>query len=380
MVHRRMDLLLAALLAGAMTACAAAQGGAGSAAAAPAAAPDPVDAGLADAGAGALVVVAAADWCEPCNELHHRFLDTPAGQQALAGHTYRELDVDTPAGGAAAAELRILGYPSTVVLRRIAGQRVEVGRIEGFDSAAEYAATLKELLTRTTPVAWCAQPLPPGLPPAHTAVETLPVLRCAADSLRGPDAQRAADLLRTFAGDPVRWSAAATWDDSARLDVLAAIRLLGRYQTRVARDHMACATTFGALATFAGTPDKSRGGMHYWRARCLLRGGQPDTAQAELRGYLAGRPGDAQAAELVADFLVHEALGQPWGPPWALELLGGIVQQKPDDHWAHYLMGAVLARAGRMEEARAAVAKALALKPESAIYLRHRDRWAAAGK
>ncbi len=348
--------------------------------AAPASGQEVLEGGLAAAGAGALVVVASADWCEPCNELHHRFLDTDTGKQALAGHAFREVDVDTSAGGAVAADLRILGYPSTVVLRRIGGQRVEVGRIEGFDSAAEYSSTLKELLIRTAPVAWCAQPLHAALPASHAPAETLPVLRCAAESLRGPDAQRAAVLLTGFVADPVRWSAAAAWDDGARTDLLATLRLLGRYQTRVQRDHAACATTFGAIATFAGTPEKSRGGMHYWRARCLLRGGKPDVAQAELRQYLAGRAADAQAAELVADFIVHEALAQPWGPAWALELLTGLVQQKPDDHWAHYLLGMVHARAGRMDEARAAIAKALALKPESAIYLRHRDQWAAAGK
>ncbi len=372
-----------AILALSVGACGGVQSGSPGAApaeTAPSSGPGVLDAGLDAAGSGALVVVASADWCEPCNELHHRFLDTSAGKQALAGHAFREVDVDTSAGGAVAADLRILGYPSTVVLRRMGGQRVEVGRIEGFDSAAEYSTTLRELLARTAPVAWCAQPLPVALPASHAPAETLPVLRCAAESLRGPDAQRAAALLAGFVADPVRWSAAAAWDEAARTDLLATLRLLGRYQTRVMRDHAACASTFGAIATFAGTPEKSRGGMHYWRARCLLRGGKPEVAQAELRQYLAGRAGDAQAAELVADFVVHEALAQAWGPRWALELLMALAQQKPDDHWAHYLLGVVHARAGRMDEARAAIAKALAVKPESAIYLRHRDQWAAAGK
>ncbi|MSQ83729.1 MAG: hypothetical protein EXR77_12730 [Myxococcales bacterium] len=332
-----------------------------------------LDAGVAAAElkGGALVVVATADWCEPCNELHHRFLDTPAGQTALASHVLREFDVDTSTGNAVAAQLRVLGYPTTLVLRRHDGQLVEMGRVEGFDSAAEYQHTLQELLAKTTAIGWCAEPLPAALPASTEPQVVLPVLRCAAASLRSPTADGAALVLTAFVDDPARWAAAAQWPETARVEVLGAVRLLGRYQTRVRGEHLLCAQTFGAMLAFAGTPDQGKPGYHYWRAKCLLRGGQPDAARHQLEGLLRDKANAVGTAELVADFVVHEALKQPWGPAWAQALLNAVLAQKPDNHWAHYLLGTLHTKAGRVQLAKDELALALKLKADSAIYARH---------
>ena len=320
---------------------------------------------------GALVVVATADWCEPCNELHHHFLETPAGQAALASHVLREFDVDTSTGSAVAAQLRVLGYPTTLVLRRHGGQLVEMGRVEGFDSTAEFQHTLQELLAKTTAVAWCAEPLPAALPASTDPQVVLPVLRCAAASLRSHTADGAALLLTAFAGDPARWTAAAQWPQVQRGEVLGAVRLLGRYQTRILGEHLACAQTFGTMLAFSGAPDQGKPGYHYWRAKCLLRGGQPDAARHQLESLLRDKANAVGTAELVADFVVHEALKQSWGPAWAQELLTAVLAQKPDNHWAHYLLATLHAKAGRVQLAKDELALALKLKADSAIYARH---------
>lgn len=323
---------------------------------------------------GAEVVVATAEWCEPCNELHQRFLDTAEGKAALAGHTVREIDIESPDGSQTAAQLRVLGYPTTLVLRQFQGRAVEVGRIEGFDSAAEFKATLAELLARERPGAVCAAQVPAALPPPAERAPVLATLQCAAELLHTDLAERAARIIAEALASQPLLDAAAAWPEGDRLALLAAFRLLGRYQTRVLGQHADCAATFGKMLAWPGTPEKSKSGSLYWRAKCTLRGGDPAGAQQQWQAFLAAKPNDADAEELAADFMVHEAVKQPWGPPLALQLLQDVVRQKPQNDWAHYLLFRLHTAAGRAVEAQAELDAALKIKPDAAIYLRHKPR------
>ena len=331
----------------------------------------------AEAGAARpIVVFATADWCEPCNELHHRFVDTAEGVAALKPAVVREIDVDASTGHAVAAQWHVLGYPTTLVLRQTAAGLHEIGRIEGFDAVADYKQALHELLGRTAPAPGLCPPGAPVVFAASDPTATTAAVQCAAELLKGDQAAAAADALEHISRDPNHLQAAAQWPEPARKSLLASLRLLGRHQARVAHDHAACAQTFERLSQWSGTPRASQPGLLFWRAKCTLRGGRPDLAQQQWQAYLAGAGNNADGRELVADFIVHEALGQPWGPPWAQQLLTQLLADQPHNHWAHYLLATLLTKTGEVAQVRQQLDLALADKPDSALYLRHRQRLA----
>jgi thiol-disulfide isomerase/thioredoxin len=325
----------------------------------------------------AVVVVAGADWCEPCNELHQRYFDATAGQKLRENQVVRELDVETPLGQAVAARLGVLGYPTTLVLRP-QPQLVEVGRIEGWDTLPYFTSSLNELLQRPAPLpAVCA----PGdaTPITGDVATALPAVRCAVEALHGPAGASAARRLSEMLRNDGVLHATATWPAPQREELLGAFRQLGRWQTRVANQHDACAQTFTRAQQWPGTPAEQVPTLLYWQAKCTLRDARGDEAKQLVEQWLAASGDTYEARALAADFVVHEALAQPWGPQWGRALLQRLLAERPGEPWNHYLLGLLLAEHGPRAEARAELERAVALKPESALFVRQLARVRATG-
>ncbi len=318
----------------------------------------------------ALIVVAGAEWCEPCNELEAQFWQQPAGLAVQASQVVRDVDAESPVGHAVAARLGVLGYPTTVILRPGPELR-EVGRIQGFDHVADYAARLQQALQRTEPA---ADPCPAQLAaiPAADPKGAVPALRCAAAALQGPQAPAAADVL---AGQlaPAAAAGAAAWPEDARSEWLAALRLLGRWQARVRDDHVGCARTFAALGEWPGTDAGQKPGLWYWQTKCTLATGNGAAAEQLTTAFLGAHPDTATRA-LVADMVVHSALDTAWGPRLAERLLRELAAEQPQDPSHPYLLGRMYAHQGQVAAARAAFQRAIELRPGAALYRQQLQR------
>lgn len=319
-----------------------------------------------------VVVVVHAEWCAPCNELELRVLEGPDPKAVLGDAELVKVDFEDSAGHALASRLRVLGLPTTLVLRPDgAGGWREHGRVEGFDNVDDFRQSLRAALDRPEPVqVTCPPDRLTDLRPEAPAASLLPALRCAAEGLRGPDAPGLAARLRAIADAPGWRDPAQRWSEAERQQLVDGLRLSGRYDARVAGDPTRCAQTFATLAAWPGTPARMRPGVVYWQAKCSLDAGKLAEGLGVLDAYLAAEQHSAAARELVADLLVHAKVE----PQRARDLLVQVVTADPSNHWAHYLLAELALRAGDREAARRELSLANQLKPNTAIYLRHLAR------
>lgn len=313
-----------------------------------------------------VVAIVHAQWCEPCNELELHVLETPEGSALLDRAEVLSIDFDTAEGGALASRLRILGLPTTVVLRPGPTGLVEVGRIEGYETAGEYRTALDLALNRLEPAApHCADDARPALPALQQPQELLATLECAASQLTGARATEALGLLRTFFGSQGWATAAGAWPEAERGRLFDAMRTLGRYEARVARLPARCASVFGVLAQWQGSPASKRPGAVYWSAACIARNGSPQTARKIMSAWIESQQDDVQAKELAADLYVHEHIESAL----AEQLLGAVLAATPTDDWAHYLLADLARAKGDLPGAKTHLETALALRPGVALYL-----------
>jgi thioredoxin-like negative regulator of GroEL len=318
-----------------------------------------------------VVAVIHADWCGPCSELDARVLDTPQGKQLLQGAIVLPVDFEEGIGGAVSARLRVLGLPTTVVLRAEGDRLREYGRIEGFETAPEYAQALQTLLERTTPVATgCSNADERPLRADQPMSTLLPDVECTAARLQSEEPGDAADKLRGLLGDPGFNGMGKDWPDDGRERLADAVTLLGRFDSRVARLPQRCAEDFARLAAWPALPEKRKSGAHFWHARCLVKAGRAVEAEAVLQNWLSTHADDPAAKELVADLLVHERLE----PGQARQLLGEVLKARPEDDWAWYLLGELDTQAGDKPAAIEHLRMADAIKPGVALYVRHLAR------
>lgn len=318
-----------------------------------------------------VVAVIHADWCGPCNELDARVLDTPPGQQILQNAIVLPVDFEDGIGGAVSAHLRVLGLPTTVVLRPEGDHLREYGRIEGFETAPEYMQALQTLLERTTPLpTGCSNADDRPLRADVLAGTLLPDVECTAARLQSDEPGDAAEKLRGLLADPGFSTMGKDWPDDFRQRLADAMTVLGRYDSRVARQPQRCAEDFARLAAWPSLPEKRKAGAHFWHARCLVKAGRGVEAEAVLQNWLSTHADDAEAKELVADLLVHEKLE----PGQARRLLAEVLKAKPEDDWAWYLLGELDTQAGDTTAAIEHLRKADTLKPGVALYMRHLAR------
>ena len=285
-------------------------------------------------------------------------------------------DADLAQGHAIAAELHVLGYPTTLVLRLGPAGAYEVGRIEGFEQLEDFSQVLGGLLRRTEPAAAACQPLaqvPVDLAVGATAV--LSSVTCLAAALRSPDAVPAATRLQAFFASAPWQAAAAGWSAAQQGELLDAMRLLGRHLTRVASQHEACAALFGAIREWSATPTRSQPGALYWQSRCLLRAHRDGDVRVNLESYSARSSDAVAAAGLIADLLAHERADAAWAPAWAKRLVEQVLAAKPQDDWAWYLKARLAFQAGDRATALSSIAKALEIKPTVALYRQQQARF-----
>lgn len=337
---------------------------------------------LADAAARAraanrsLVVVAHAEWCEPCNELQHRVLDAagPGGDEP--GHELLLLDFDDPVQGAACAQLRVLGLPTTVVLVPTAGPvqgglpLVEVARIEGFETAEEYRTALAAGVQRSTapgPACDAGAGNPQFLDKSLGVELLLPRVVCTAEGLRGADATAMAARLELLLQDVEFRIAAQGWTEPERARLAGAFRLLGRYASRVTREPSRCTGVFQTLADWPGLPEKSKPGAVFWQAKCLVHEGEPEAALRVLEAHVAAEKSSPDAQEIAAELLVREKRY----PERASQLLQNLVSADPTRHWAWYLRGELALHLGDAAAARRHWTEADRLSPGKPLYIRH---------
>ncbi len=317
---------------------------------------------------GAVLVVLHADWCQPCNELQFRFLETHDGKAVTAKNVLVSLDFDEPLGGAVASRLHVLGLPTTLVLRPEGNGLREFGRVEGFDLPETYRAALTQALGRTNPApVGCAnaddRPLDASRPAPLLAAD----LECLAMQLTTDRAEPAAVQLHKFLDDPDQLKGVAQWPEDVRARLLEVVQSLGRFDARVAQDQKRAAALFGSFVAWSGTPAGAVSGLVFWQARSLAKAGDAAGAERVLDAYLARENGSASARLLAADLMVHERVA----PERAKRLLADLLAADPGDHWAHYLAGDLATQLGDRENARKHFATANQLKPGVALYIRH---------
>ena len=318
-----------------------------------------------------VVVLAHADWCAPCNELALRVLDTHDGQALLANTVFLPVNFDDPLGAAVAARLRVLGLPTTLVLRDHEGTLVEFGRIDGYENPADFKQMLLAALERKTPPQQgCHNTDDRPLLASGAEAVVVADAECTAAQLTTVDAGDAADKLRAFLDNPGFGTLGQTWTADSKKRLVEALTLLGRYDARVGRDQARCAADFARLQGWAQTSQAQRGNLVFWEARCLARAGNAPAALQALDRWLSPHQDDAAAQVLVADLLVHERLE----PAKAQALLQQATKANPEDHWAFYLTGELAVQRGDGVSAQKAYQRALAIKPGTAIYIKHLQR------
>ncbi len=318
-----------------------------------------------------VVAVVHADWCGPCNELQLRVFDTPGGREVLASQIVLPVDFEDPVGSVIAARLRVLGLPTTLVLRPDGSSLKEYARIEGFDSAEEYRTQLLTALERKTPaVQGCSNADDRPLDASREVAMLLPDLECSAQQLLSDAGSVAADRLRGFFNDHQWYAKAAAWTVPDRKRLLDVGRSLGRYESRVARKQDQCAQVFASMAQWPAIDAKDVPGMVFWQARCLAKNSQGEQAMSVLNTYLSAEKFSNAAKELVADLLVHEKLE----PDRAQTLLSEVTAANPDNHWAFYLLGELATQRGDRVAGRKYLVTANRIKPGVALYMRHLRR------
>jgi thioredoxin-like negative regulator of GroEL len=116
----------------------------------PAPPPPPLEQAMrraADAGRP-LLVEFSTEWCGPCQVLAERVLPDPEVQAALAGVNFVVYDAEKEPGRAAAARLRVSGYPTLVVL---GADGREVDRVVGLLPAVALAPWVRKATARAQP-------------------------------------------------------------------------------------------------------------------------------------------------------------------------------------------------------------------------------------
>ncbi len=317
---------------------------------------------------GAVIALLQADWCQPCNELQFRVLDTNEGRALVAKHVLVALDFDQPLGGAVASRLHVLGLPTTVVLRPEGRELREFARIEGFEHPDAYRAALAQALARANPAPQgCANADDRPLDASRPAPLLIADAECLAMQLATDRGEGAASQLHAFLDDPAQLAQVEKWPEDVRERLIGVAQGLGRYDSRVAQNQGRAAKLFGALVAWPGTPTSTLSGLVFWQARCLAKAGDGQGAERVLDAWIAHENGSAAARLLAADLMVHEHVA----PERAKRLLADLLNADPGDHWAHYLSGELAMQMGDRDGARKHLAAANHLKPGVALYIRH---------
>lgn len=234
-----------------------------------------------------LVVEVSASWCGPCHELHDQVLATEAARELLGPDLGLTVDFDSDYGQLAKKKYGVINLPTTFVLD---AEGVEIGRVEGFSTKADYLESMRDVKARRV-----------GLPALEQAAKRAP---------KDLEAQVRWAQARLVRGDEARAMAlldevVARSDEPGALEASAhAARVKGRWLLRVNEDGAGALAHFSAMSKrFAGT--RHEGAMVYWEATSWHALGDDGRALGLLDAWVdrAASRDDALAAR--ADFVSH---------------------------------------------------------------------------
>lgn len=310
---------------------------------------DQLRAGLAPA--QALLVEVSADWCAPCHQLADELLDTPAAAGIVGSDVGVRIDFESPEGQAFKRAYGVLTVPTLVVLDR-AGH--EVGRVEGYPGAAEWQDALRD-----------ARAGRGGLAPLEARVAKAP---------EDPEAQIALAQARLGQGDEARAFAAldAIIARSATAPEAAAhaARVKGRWLLRVREDAARGLAHFLAMMQrFAGRPGDWRQ-FAYWTALAHHAAHDDAAALAIFEAWARAAPTAEGPLEDQADFMVLQGFAVAQSEP----VVRALVARQPGAASGHYLLARVLQQKADLAGARAAIAQAVALEADNAMYRNYQRR------
>lgn len=298
-----------------------------------------------------LLVEVSAVWCAPCHQLANEILDTPAAAAIVGGDVGVRVDFDSAYGQLVKRMYGVLQVPALLV---IDPEGREIGRVEGYAQAADWTEAVRDARAGGTGLA----ALEARRKAAPEDLE-LGIAVAQAQLVRGDEATALSGLDAIIARSEVAPGPAAH-----------AARVKGRWLLRVREDATRGRAHFEAMmARFASRPDHWRQFL-YWAA--AARHAQRDDARAlALFAEWRKRQPDALAPlEDQADFMVFHTFAVSQSEPVVRELL----RRAPDAANAYYLLAQVLRQKRDQTGARAAIARAVALEPGTAMYANYQRR------
>lgn len=318
-----------------------------------------LDEALNQAGGRLVMVKLSAEWCTPCHQLQKDvFGPQGAGLSLLDQVVALSIDFDSPEGQQITQTYAVLGIPAVLFLKP---DGKEKGRILGYEKPETFVKEATRILVEEwDQVAFLRDKLT-GDPTngkwmVDLAVELLG--RCRAKG----------DVFETEAMALLK-AARATDPNNEKRIAAAAVRTEGRYDVRVRKEFAKGeATLLEGLRAWPDSPDAD--GLRFWAATAIWRGGDPKRATDLMLEATEQTPGRAMAHMLLADFLLLMGGDAQLGEKHAKM----AVALDPNNGWNHYLVAKFAFADGRVEQARAAINKAVAIEPHTAIYLRFAEQ------
>lgn len=312
-----------------------------------------IEALLPTLGEGQLLVVdVSAEWCAPCHTLHNEVLATADAAAVVGDDVGIAIDFDGTYGQELKRAHGVMVVPTTLVLDR---QGTELGRVEGYPGKVEYLAAMRD--AKAGRFGLEALVAKAKADPKNVALQ---IELAQARLVHGEEAAGLVALSKIIKADKSRRG-----DDAA-----AAGRVKGRWLLRVREDGPA------AIVHFKAMHERFRGGPHetafiFWYGSALRAIGHRDAALALFDAWIARTP-DTEDGKIdrfnrrlgKAELMLQEG----WPPAQTEALVRELLVDAPDHPQLHYILARILQKRGDIVAARAAIAEAARLYPDSAMY------------
>jgi thiol-disulfide isomerase/thioredoxin len=288
-----------------------------------------------------------ADWCAPCQELDERVFSREAFWSVVApAFVAFKVNGEAGEGPELVGRYHVVGFPTLLLLDE-KGREVE--RVMG---GATGPAELGELLVGLKKGKGTVAALEARLAQKPDD-EALRLELGVRHAMRG-DARCLDELAQVVKADPDNRSGRAAQ----------ALLVLGKYyHLRGRRDAAAAEATLRELMTrFPGSAEAAQAPYHL--AVALAWGRKPGAALEVLDRWVAEDPADVSRYASYAWFTFKEGVE----PARGVEVAKRGLKLDAKDHGLWDTLGELQLVIGQAREARAAFARALALKPESAYY------------
>lgn len=294
-----------------------------------------------------VVVLTQADWCTPCKQLSYEVIESDEGRKLLQGAVGVKVNFETPEGRKATKRFRVLGLPTTLVL---SAKGEEIGRVVGYPGKAAYTQALKDLLAGKS-----------DLKALRAQLKQRPKDR----KLLVSFAQKMLVRGKIAAAKKILLQQMKTKDGTGAW----AARMWGRYLLRVQRNGVEGTKHFvWAMIHFKKTPYFT--GFMYWAAKGYQMQGKTAKALALFDDLAKKQPGRVGPTMMKAGFMIHYKLM----PAKSEALIRQVLKKRPKMAWLQYLLAQARAQQGDKKGAKAAIARAIAMRPKLAIFKFYRSQ------